>query len=695
MTTWEYFLIPLYPFIAFICLLVFTYERLAQNEQERVGDKFTPTRALFMIWMSICAIVGFPAVLLGTFGGLIRWPIIIAFSPILLTWALLRNFVWNPLFQSFVPRQYGAWNDKVYRNVPVGPRQTRVLVIQPGTESAELVIRFEIFDLMAGIPEGGYDALSYSWGGHLMLRRAITVNDRSYFVADTVFNALKELRLPDRTRYLWIDAVCINQNDPREKSEQVALMGEIYLCARRTIIWFGKPTGQLKAAFAFIERISSVSTHRVAEECGNTRDWQPCMDELMRKRWWSRVWVVQEVGLAQDVVLRCGGIEITWETLMNCFRRLSTFQGYVLDGKILSFIDTVSKLQHSDDVLDRSLYALALRFRDRVAGDPRDKLLAYYGLAKNVEPSDLPVNPYNKTTPEVFAHFAASTIIRTGSLAIVALAENNATHKNTWVLDWEKLTSPGWRTNDPIALDNTPENPQPLLFWSEDPLSISERTGRDFSPAGDSRAIIRQAGSTWDSVLLTGWEEDTVRFVGNAFEDVRHTADVILNWTTLIDEVAPSKRADFVKVLVAEAWQGTLSSDWPQCFHQYLLGVCSQSKGASPALGKQEGRSTNVDSQIADGPNFAFNIMGLCCFRRRFFITEKGRFGLGPVKTINRDKIYVMLGSRVPFVLAPPFISNKHHFVGQAYVEDIMHYEGDLENDLKEGRRRTKDFLVE
>ena len=46
-------------------------------------------------------------------------------------------------------------------------------------------------------------------------------------------------------------------------------------------------------------------------------------------------------------------------------------------------------------------------------------------------------------------------------------------------------------------------------------------------------------------------------------------------------------------------------------------------------------------------------------------------------------------------MFAPPFIGKEYHFIGQAYVEGIMHYEGDIENDMKEGRRQMKEFLIE
>lgn len=52
--------------------------------------------------------------------------------------------------------------------------------------------------------------------------------------------ALQKLRLPDGARKIWIDALCINQDDVLERNEQVRLMGEIYSRCSRVIVWLGQ-----------------------------------------------------------------------------------------------------------------------------------------------------------------------------------------------------------------------------------------------------------------------------------------------------------------------------------------------------------------------------------------------------------------------------------------------------------------------
>lgn len=79
-------------------------------------------------------------------------------------------------------------------------------------------------------------------------------------VTENVFRALKRLRNgKGRQRLLWIDAVCINQNDQVEKSIQVSMMEDIFARAQRVNTWLSKPTEEMTAAFKMIQRIADAT----------------------------------------------------------------------------------------------------------------------------------------------------------------------------------------------------------------------------------------------------------------------------------------------------------------------------------------------------------------------------------------------------------------------------------------------------
>ena len=693
----SYLFIPLYPILAIVCLLVFTYERLALNEQERVDNTFTATRIFFLIWNGISMIISFPAVFLDLLcgcGALIRWPINLILSPFLILWGLLRHFIWDALFGEIVRDRYSSWNNRVYQALPQHTRQIRVLEIVRGSSSNNLKARLINVNLDAD--HNPYEALSYSWGGHLMLRRIITVNDRSYFVADTVFNALKELRLPDKERLLWIDAICINQGNSGERSQQVAMMGAIYQSAKAVIVWLGKATDQSECAFNFAEKAAIAEPSGLESICADPSTWQPPLQAIMRNRWWCRVWIVQEVVLADDVRVKSGHHEIAWETLVICLKRLSQIDNHGLDRKVISFVNDVCELKHSDTDSTNDLLKLALRFRDRVAGDPRDKLIGFCGLLKSAA-SEIPTEPYVWKAPELFAHSAAKWVGRGGSLAVIALAENRATHRNSTVLDWVAMTSKEWKDQDPLALDEYAHAARKKLtidFWNDELLpSISAKTGRKYSATQNVPATFREEKPNWKSIYLTGWQHDIIEHRGDTFENVQNAAGTIRNWEKLAGgpwtDAMHSDRVRFIRTLVADTRQEILPQNRPELFQEWLIKVGTGDHTAARDL---EPQPSSPESNR--GLFVIEQVIMACCYNRCFFVTENGCFGLGPARTNIRDRVCLLLGSDVPFILMH-LGGQKFYFKGQAYVDGLMEYQGDLTEDLRSNSLKTREFRVQ
>lgn len=84
--------------------------------------------------------------------------------------------------------------------------------------------------------EDSYEALSYVWGAQEFVAE-ILLEGESHLVTRNLEMALRYLRLPDSQRTLWVDAICINQNDPVERGQQVGLMREIYANCKSDLVW--------------------------------------------------------------------------------------------------------------------------------------------------------------------------------------------------------------------------------------------------------------------------------------------------------------------------------------------------------------------------------------------------------------------------------------------------------------------------
>ncbi|EMC93573.1 hypothetical protein BAUCODRAFT_55390, partial [Baudoinia panamericana UAMH 10762] len=113
----------------------------------------------------------------------------------------------------------------------------RLLQIQPGSGHLDPIsVKLAVYGLHDAPT---YEALSYSWQDDA--QDAITVNGVARFVLSKhLWHALRRLRSRNSERFIWIDAICINQKDEQEKSHQIPLMGAIYQQARRTIIWISE-----------------------------------------------------------------------------------------------------------------------------------------------------------------------------------------------------------------------------------------------------------------------------------------------------------------------------------------------------------------------------------------------------------------------------------------------------------------------
>lgn len=85
-----------------------------------------------------------------------------------------------------------------------------------------------------------YEALSYTWGGGLTNDSlCVLLDGKKRSVTQNLFDALIMLRFQHEPRYLWIDALCINQMDDSEKGHQVGQMKDVYEKAERVLIWLG------------------------------------------------------------------------------------------------------------------------------------------------------------------------------------------------------------------------------------------------------------------------------------------------------------------------------------------------------------------------------------------------------------------------------------------------------------------------
>lgn len=190
-----------------------------------------------------------------------------------------------------------------------------------------------------------FEALSYTWGS---FSRTATVMVYSGLIStvDTkpsvlpigasLSEALRYLRLRDQGRVVWIDALCINQDDLEERGHQVGRMAHIYSRARKVVAWLGPDfDGAVKALQGLKhvgDQVEIITSKYFARSPGaseptwhDTREPVPFDDSfwtavinLIQRPWFSRFWVIQEIHMGNmRSFLKCGTHEIPW----SLFRR--------------------------------------------------------------------------------------------------------------------------------------------------------------------------------------------------------------------------------------------------------------------------------------------------------------------------------------------------------------------------------------
>lgn len=207
----------------------------------------------------------------------------------------------------------------------------RLVRILPGEDDSAVqleLIHAELTDTLE------YEALSYPWLdwptpeetlSTSMDSEDVFINGQKVVASHTLATYLRMARqLEERRGWLWVDALCINQQDLEERNAQVLKMKKIYPMAQRVVVWLGRavsietndgPPIDSKVGIDFLNEIYDhcPSEHgqllawfekilRETEDVLSWAKWKSLLT-LLRKPWWSRMWVVQEVSMARTPIL--------------------------------------------------------------------------------------------------------------------------------------------------------------------------------------------------------------------------------------------------------------------------------------------------------------------------------------------------------------------------------------------------------
>ncbi|KAF2788998.1 HET-domain-containing protein [Melanomma pulvis-pyrius CBS 109.77] len=258
-----------------------------------------------------------------------------------------------------------------------------------------------------------YEALSYVWGSAELVE-CIILDRKRFWVTDNLYAALNCLRLRDRDRYLWIDAICINQVDKEEQGQQVRQMKDIYRFAEGVLFWLGKATLEIMILMDALNQHpgTSADSHLRQWTLDNNHwnDYRTGLRQLLGRPWFTRVWILQEVANAQKATVCCGNRSIPAEIFASAPSVIEEEP----EPHCQAVLDIMPGPSRSGSWWGqtRDLCTLLRMFQESKATDERDKIYALLGMSSDsldIQSIDI---DYQKPTHQVI-HWAVTYLLHT------------------------------------------------------------------------------------------------------------------------------------------------------------------------------------------------------------------------------------------------------------------------------------------
>ncbi|KAH6670470.1 heterokaryon incompatibility protein-domain-containing protein [Halenospora varia] len=630
----------------------------------------------------------------------------------------------------------------VYGPLDTSRHEIRLLNVHPGNAGTKVQANLIVVSL-ADSPS--YEALSYTWGDSsqtstIELFDGESAANSSKFVFKATTNlelALQHLRYSDGYLILWVDSICINQNDNIEKSSQVQQMSTIFASASRVCVWLGEEYGYSDHALALISEcpkdLDAALDLLSKEERGLS--WR-ALTFLVQRPYFSRSWIVQEVALAKDITIFCGSEECDWESFQLIVRALiaeanayaiykenphpsatpprcaALTEWNVPDSHYFNWFHgtrNISCLASTRISAGKAgLKNFLATCHGRAITNPKDVIFSVLGLASEAQSLDLEVN-YEQETVDVFIDAVESIVNATGSLDI--LCHNNWTqvhnHSHSWVPrfagGFEECNCEGYLVNSlTISEILVPDG------------GVVQELMVDKSPytaAGDTKAAI-SFDKARRQISVQGVKIDEITKVLDLPVPYRGGIQIPKQWkgdvfnlsNTSSKDISKNKNFDpFWRTLVANReqlniWTTDIDISSLSTYNDILslnnYTYLSQYRAPAPSAWASEAEEwLKGDMTVPDTSTSEF-LRGIIGYiRSKRFVMTRESMGLGPESAENGDIVCVLFGCSVPMVLRPVGDGSVgFYLVGEAYLHSMM--DGEAIELLKDGKITVEDFAI-
>jgi hypothetical protein len=532
--------------------------------------------------------------------------------------------------------------------------------------------------------------------------------------------------LHQEPHFLWVDAICINQKDFKERGEQVQLMRRIYKEAESLTVWLGHEKDGSSIAFSVLRKFEKDQAHVFnapfeSDACPprlvDPEEAWSAIRMLFRRPWFSRAWIVQEFTLGgQDstrlidgVTFCCGKermfnlIEVSRDILKQKanqdweWDKIRITVSSIYSTRISSWLRRQSYRE-----LPVNKYQLLPIIMDsvvRIATDPRDMIYAFLGLAEEMfggAPADFAskslILNYSATVEDVYSSFIRAVVEATKRLDILGTCyreKESGYVKRTWTTDWTIHLDFGILVRD-IMHSSIPR----LYEFTYDVTPGVECTAR----FADDLSALTVTGFVWDQIVfvsstLSRTKPDSEAVFKKDCQEILNLAKE--TWTEDKDHRQTADCEDvLLKTLVwdmeDERNGKTFPDTWKKSFRRWIMDETLTGTNTIPGTvsGDAEILTATSEAVTDDDSEFTSAFHESMGSLYQVILTHGSYIGRSRDLVQAGDIACILLGCAVPMILRP--IDGHYELVAEAYVPGIMH--GEAMTALKEGRKVLREF---
>jgi hypothetical protein len=581
---------------------------------------------------------------------------------------------------------------------PLGEGEFRLLKLAPGRTDSPIMCSFEIASTLEPMK---YEAISYLWATPepqtLVQINLVEPHENLHpiHIRKNLFDALRRLRHPQKMGTFWMDALCINRKTIHEQNKQVAMKRYIFRNAQNLCFWIGEDE-ECKSALRFIPRILDISMiDKLIRDDTAIDDWIAFV-ALLKNPVWSRLWLVQEVAVAQNVTLHCGQVGIYYRDLVDAVALFATFRDHIallfrqnqrnykaLQDRRISmaerFIDISTKILRpiGSGKVERllSLETLVSHLHGLNSTNSLDRIYSVLAISKDGPELDtrtlLPREAtleidYSKSTLEVYQEFVVHAIKTSQSLDIVCRdwargIPETEVHLPTWVrsLQFSRQQTVNCDIPGRTEADSLVGLPGQNYYNASGRTEATFYVGVCQSP---------NAHYAPRSLFVRGLRVDTITNLGPRAQE----GIIMYEWLHLgqYDHILGEVPEAFWTTLVAGRGPkgSTLPSWYNRAFKYCLLLRDSGDINTNRIIDMMPPESSLIIDFLQRVQSVIWN--------RKFFVSSNNNYiGLAPQVAQVGDLICILYGCTVPVLLRrQEDIDGKEYFqvVGESYVHRMM-----------------------